>query len=130
MSANRAAHRRRRERIAQRAEAAENMALAEAARRAHLAGEPWNPADPWRFYPSPSQRISEAVAAQDFQVGAELRVAKSEAARVLQSHGVSAEVLVDASQPQSPPPPTTSLGDAAPRRPEPWRRGSQHEPPH
>jgi hypothetical protein len=106
----------REERLAERHEAAQNVAIAESIRRAHAAGEAWNPNDPWKHYPSHEQRVAEAFAAMDMQAAVELRAARREAAQLLASHGIHAQVLVDSNAPQSPPPGVTgsSPGDSEP----------------
>lgn len=88
------------ERLAEHQEQSYNRCVAEAITRAHAAGKPWNPADPWRFYPTHAQRIEEAFAAMDHQAAVELRQAKAAAVKVLREHGVNAQVTVDASQPR------------------------------
>jgi hypothetical protein len=98
-AAERAEERERQERLAERMEASHNRAIMEAIQRAHAAGEPWNPSDPWKHYPSHAERVSEAFALMDLQAAVELRQAKAAAVRVLREHGVNAQVVVDASQP-------------------------------
>jgi hypothetical protein len=99
-AAEKAEQREREERLAERMEASHNRAVAEAIQRAHAAGQAWNPADPWRFYPTHAQRVEEAFAYMDHQAAVELRQAKAAAVRVLREHGVNAQVTVDASQPR------------------------------
>jgi hypothetical protein len=106
-----AEERERAERIAARREQAENMALAEAARRAHRAGQPWDPGNPLAHYPTREQRVSEAFAIMDMQAAAELRVARAAAAKVLREHGVNAQVVIDANEPRP------SLGGSSRRLP-------------
>jgi exonuclease VII large subunit len=125
--AEKAEERERQERLAERMEQSHNRAIMEAIQRAHAAGEAWNPSDPWRHYPSHSQRVEEVFAYMDMQAAAELRQAKATAVRVLREHGVNAQVVVDASQPrpqlpggslepaagEQPPSPGTSLAGAS-----------------
>lgn len=104
--------RERQERIAERADASYNRMVAESMSRAHAAGEPWDPANPLKHYPTIDQRIGQAFAMTDAQANAELRQARRAAARVLREHGVHAQVVVDANQPASghelPPVPVSS----------------------
>jgi hypothetical protein len=102
-AAERAEERKRAERLAERREAAENIAFAEAARRAHLVGQPWDPSRPLAHYPSREQRVAEAFAVMDMQAAAELRVARAAAAKVLREHGVAATVVIDANEPRPSP---------------------------
>jgi hypothetical protein len=117
--AERAEERERQERLAERMEQSHNRAVVEAISRAHAAGQPWDPADPWRFYPSHAQPVEEAFALMDAQTAAELREAKRAAAKVLREHGVHAQVVVDAGAPTSPHPGGQSLspGDTEPPAP-------------
>jgi hypothetical protein len=98
--AEKAEERERQERLAERMEQSHNRAVAESISRAHAAGEQWDPANPWKHYPTHDQRVSEAFAVMDMQAAAELRQAKAAAVRVLREHGVNAQVTVDASQPR------------------------------
>jgi hypothetical protein len=84
-----------------------------AQRRAHRAGEAWDPSDPWRFYPTHEQRVEEAFALMDMRAASELRQAKREAARVLAEHGVHAQVVIDSNATESPHP-GPAAGDASP----------------
>jgi hypothetical protein len=103
-AAERAEERERQERIADRAQRAEDWAFAEAAHRAHLAGEHWDPSQPLKHYPTRAQRAEMAFAAMDLQLAVDVRAAKQAAARVLRDHGVTGQVIVDASQTVSPSP--------------------------
>jgi hypothetical protein len=102
--AERAEERERQERVAERREQSYNAMVAESISRAHAHGRPWDPTNPLEHYPTPAQRIDRAFAAMDMQANANLREAKREAAKVLQSYGVGAQVTIDAGHPPSPPP--------------------------
>jgi hypothetical protein len=103
----------RQEQLAERREASLNRAIMEAHRRAGIAGERWDPKDPWRHYPSHEQRVAEAFAALDANVAVEMRQARQAAAAVLREHGVFGQVTVDSGQP-APKPDLTSVPGQTP----------------
>jgi hypothetical protein len=115
--AEKAEQREREERLAERMEASHNRAVAESITRAHAAGQPWDPSDPWRFYPTHEQRVEEAFAVMDAAASAELRDAKRAAARVLAEHGVHAQVVIDANEPKSPHPGALTVSPGAASEP-------------
>ena len=103
-AAERQEQREHEEHLAARRELAENMALGEAARRAHAHGEAWDPSNPLKHYPTREQRVAEAFALKDVMAASELREARREAAAVLRRHGIAAQVLVDADATELPHP--------------------------
>jgi hypothetical protein len=94
----------REKRLAKRVEASDKLANEIARDWAHAKGQPWNPSDPWKHYPTRDELIQAEFARMDHEAAKELAAARRAAARVLAEHGVHAQIVIDSNAYESPHP--------------------------